>query len=118
MPKFIYDGAGHTLVIAGQPLQRGIPTELTGRAAEAAAQHPDIHEAGKKESTPAASAAPAWGTTVKDALAWVGDDRERAAEVLAAEQARGDEARTTLVTGLEAMLAEPAPAAAPEDGAG
>lgn len=48
---------------------------------------------------------PAWGTSVKSAIAWVGDDQERAAEVLEAEQARGDDARTSLVKALEKVLA-------------
>lgn len=49
--------------------------------------------------------APEWGTTVKAALAYVGDDAERAAEVLEAEQARGENARTSLVKALEAVIA-------------
>jgi hypothetical protein len=38
--------------------------------------------------------------TAKDVIDWVGDDQQRARQALAAEQAKGDEARTTLVARL------------------
>lgn len=44
--------------------------------------------------------------SVADVLAWVGDDLARAAAALNAEQARGDRTRSTLLTGLDALLAE------------
>jgi hypothetical protein len=44
MPKYVYEGPGTSLSIAGRTLDRGQPTVLEGRAAEAAANHPDIHE--------------------------------------------------------------------------
>lgn len=47
---------------------------------------------------------PAWGTSVKSAIAWVGDDHDRAAEVLEAEQA-ADTPRKSLVKALEKVLA-------------
>ena len=50
-------------------------------------------------------AEPAWGTSVKSALEYVGDDTERAAEVLDAEQAKGDDARKSLVKALEKITA-------------
>lgn len=55
---------------------------------------------------------PAWGSTVNEALAYVGDDKARAAEVLGAEQDR-DRPRSSLVTALEELLEtveSPAPA--------
>lgn len=42
MPLFIYTGPHGSLSIAGRSLDRGQPTRLEGRAAEAAAGHPDI----------------------------------------------------------------------------
>lgn len=41
---------------------------------------------------------------VEDVLAEVGDDKEKAAAALAAEQAKGDKARKTLVEPLESIL--------------
>jgi hypothetical protein len=43
--------------------------------------------------------------TVKEILEAVGDDAEKAAEALAAEQAKGDAARKSLVEGLETVIA-------------
>jgi hypothetical protein len=111
MGTYIYEGPGHSIIIAGKPLQRGIPTELDGRAAEEAKAHPDVRAAGKGDAEAGGEAGPApehpWGNTVKDALGYVGDDVERAREVLAAEQAKGDEARSSLLTKLETLLAGP-----------
>lgn len=44
MPLYVYEGPGSSLSIAGRTLDRGQPTNLEGRAAEAADGHPDIHE--------------------------------------------------------------------------
>lgn len=44
MPLYIYEGPGTSLSVAGRSLDRGQPTNLEGRAAAAAAGHPDIHE--------------------------------------------------------------------------
>ena len=44
MPLYIYEGPGTGISIAGRSLDRGQPTHLEGRAAAAAAGHPDIHE--------------------------------------------------------------------------
>lgn len=100
-PSYIYEGPGTRLVIGGQTMVQGQPTELSGAAVEAAERHPNVTAAASAPPTPSA---PAWGTTVKDALAYVGDDRERAAEVLSAEQERGEQARTSLVAALEQLL--------------
>jgi hypothetical protein len=43
---------------------------------------------------------------VADVLKDVGDDAEKAKAALAAEQALGEGARSTLVTGLEAIIAK------------
>lgn len=51
MPTFTYQGPGRTLVIAGRRLTRGVPTELTGRAADAASAHAGVTK-GKAEPTP------------------------------------------------------------------
>lgn len=40
------------------------------------------------------------GGSAKQVLDWVGDDRDKAAKVLAAEEAKGDKARSTLVAAL------------------
>lgn len=45
--------------------------------------------------------------TVKEVLADVGDDQDKAAEALATEQAKGDDARGTLVAKLEAIVNPP-----------
>jgi hypothetical protein len=42
--------------------------------------------------------------TAKQVQDWVGTDRDRAAMALAAERARGDDARTTLVAALEKLV--------------
>jgi hypothetical protein len=44
--------------------------------------------------------------TVDEVLAEVGDDKEKAAAALSAEQAKGEPARSTLVQRLEALIAE------------
>jgi len=44
--------------------------------------------------------------TVGQVLEWVGQDRERAALALAAEQSKGDGARATLVTALNKILTD------------
>lgn len=44
--------------------------------------------------------------TIESAMEWVGDDRERAATVLAAELARPAGPRKTLVSRLEGMLGD------------
>lgn len=41
---------------------------------------------------------------VDDVLAWVGDDKDRAREALDAETAKGDKARSSLVTQLTAIV--------------
>lgn len=51
MPTFIYEGPGHSLGLAGRTLTRGIPAELEGRAAEAAASHPDVTTLGASSPT-------------------------------------------------------------------
>lgn len=42
--------------------------------------------------------------TVKEILAEVGDDKDKAAEALKAEQAKGDKARSSLVEKLQAIV--------------
>jgi hypothetical protein len=42
--------------------------------------------------------------TITQVQEWVGEDRDRAALALAAEQARGDKARGTLVAALDKLL--------------
>jgi hypothetical protein len=56
------------------------------------------------ESPPDPDAVPTG--TIDDVLAWVGDDNDRAARALEAEQAKGDQARSTLVAKLTAMTQE------------
>jgi hypothetical protein len=52
MAIYTYEGPGTSLSIAGRTLDRGQPTVLEGRAAESAANHPDIHEQGSVEAKP------------------------------------------------------------------
>ncbi len=94
--RYIYEGKGNRLIMAGHTLLRGQPVELSGAAAEAADRHPSVRAVDDP--------GPAWGSTITDALAYVGDDGARAAEVLEAEKARGDDARKSLVTKLEATI--------------
>lgn len=42
--------------------------------------------------------------SAKQVLAWVRDDRDRAAQALAAERSKGDDARSTLVAALEKLV--------------
>lgn len=44
MPLYVYEGPGTSISIAGRTLDRGLPTMLEGRAADSAADHPDVHE--------------------------------------------------------------------------
>lgn len=59
MPSFTYTGPARTLVLAGTRLNRGVPAELTGRAAEAAAAHPDVVKGAPKKADQAPSPNPA-----------------------------------------------------------
>jgi hypothetical protein len=56
-----------------------------------------------EEPTPGPAAELDIDGTAADVLAWVGEDRERAAEALAAEQAK-DKPRSTLVKQLEKLV--------------
>lgn len=100
--QYIYEGSSNRLVMAGRTLLRGQPMELSGAAAEAAERHPSVRRADEGPS----ETGPKWGSTVQSALDYVGDDRDRATEVLEAEQERGDDARKSLVSKLETMLEE------------
>jgi hypothetical protein len=44
--------------------------------------------------------------TIDEVLAWVGNDKDRAARALEAEHAKGDQARSTLVAKLTALTQE------------
>lgn len=55
MPSFTYTGPARTLVLAGTRLNRGVPAELTGRAAEAATAHPDVVKGAPKKADQAPS---------------------------------------------------------------
>lgn len=102
MPKFVYQGPGARLVIARRTLVAGQEVELSGAAAEAAANHPRIRRAeAKAKSTPATPAEPAWGATVETAIAYAGEDPAKAREVLDAEHAKGDKARKSLIEALD-----------------
>lgn len=56
MTQFVYMGPGSALSLAGRNLPRGIPVELEGRAADAAAHHPDVHAHSASAEHSAASA--------------------------------------------------------------
>jgi hypothetical protein len=45
MTSYIYDGPGNRLRLAGHTLVRGVAVQLDGRAAEAAARHPNVRSA-------------------------------------------------------------------------
>jgi hypothetical protein len=71
------------------------PTEAAPAAAE---EETELTEAGGDDEVAANDG------TVDEVLARVGDDTELAQAALDAEQAKGDDARKTLVEGLEAVL--------------
>ena len=50
MPMFTYEGPGTSLSIAGRTLDRGQPTILEGRAADSAADHPDVRKLGESSA--------------------------------------------------------------------
>lgn len=58
MTRFIYDGPGNRLILAGQTLVQGQVVELEGHAAEAAARHPGVSKAGDDKAARAAHSAP------------------------------------------------------------
>lgn len=73
---------------------------------------------GAADATPAGSDAPPPGVvtltgvqvpdgTATEVIDWVGDDRARARAALDAEQAKGDDARTTLVAKLSKLADRP-----------
>lgn len=61
------------------------------------------------EEPAAAPDVPDVSGTIDTVLTWVGTDRERARQALDAEQAKGDAARATLTTRLDAILQSDAP---------
>ena len=74
-------------------------TVIPGEHDAVVAPEPPVDEPGPDDTPPEAS--------VAKVLEWVGDDRQRAAGALAAEQAQ-DSPRSTLVDALEKLLQEPA----------
>lgn len=69
-----------------------------------AATDPDLVEIGVDAEAPAdANAVP--DGAVSAVLAWVGDDKDKAAKALEAEQAKGERARSTIVATLEKLAA-------------
>jgi hypothetical protein len=75
MPAFTYTGRANRLVLAGRTLVRGRLVELDGRAADAAAAHPDVVEGVPKSKAPetvelaALDDAPQTGTELRATLA-------------------------------------------------
>jgi hypothetical protein len=100
MPLFVYEGTSASLSIAGRTLNRGMPTMLEGRAAESAAEHPDIRNYGEssasKPARPRASALTAYAELKQKAKALGIPAKGKADElvkVIAAEEKRlADEA--------------------------
>lgn len=109
----------------GTGTRMSVPDRLVGRylskgwvqaGGAATPSFPDASVAGAGGSAPAGGEGPPLGPdlsgvvtlsgaqvpdgTAKDVIDWVGDDRARARSALAAEQAKGDDARTTLVAKL------------------
>lgn len=103
MAQFVYEGPGHGLSIAGRNLTRGIPASLEGRAAEAAANHPDVsaYEPGAAASGPGggdyvelqarakALGLPAIGTKASLAKAIAAEEKRLADEAAAAGSGGG-----------------------------
>lgn len=56
MATFIYSGESQSISIAGRHVARGIPTQLEGRAADTAREHPDFEEVASDGSEPKAKA--------------------------------------------------------------
>ena len=69
MPKFEYTGPSLFLHVAGARLTRGQPVELEGRAAAAAAEHPDIREVSDKPAARSRAPKADSGSGSADALA-------------------------------------------------
>jgi hypothetical protein len=112
------------------PQQAGVQIQATGQFVRPAGSPPQtvvdddgtVHEIPTEVDVPAdlarrlvaqdvwqpvgwgAGDGPAAGT-IDEVLGRVGDDRDAAAAALAAEQAKGDKARTTLVDKLQALVA-------------
>jgi len=75
--------------------------------AESLKHHLDSGMVEKVEDAPAEAPAEPKEPTAKEILDEVGDDRDKAAAALEAEQAKGDKARSTLVAKLEAIVTNP-----------
>lgn len=81
----------------GAPLPGDVPQEDVDRLLRA-----DAIEANEQEPDELGDSVP--DGTIAEVLAWVDSDRDRAAQALAAEQAKGDKARSTLVADLEKVV--------------
>ena len=103
MPIFVYTGPHGSLSIAGRSLDRGQPTRLEGRAAEAAAGHLDIEPYAEPaerapegpsyadlQATAKALGIPASGSKVDLAAAIAAEEARLAAEAAAADASGTD----------------------------
>lgn len=97
MPLFIYRGQGSGITISGTSVHTGIPIELTGNAAAAAAEHPDFELVEGSESS---------GSGAPSALAGYAALKARAKELGIPAKGKADE--------LAAAIAAAEAAAAPD----
>lgn len=100
MAKFIYEGPGHELSLAGQTLTQGTPIDLSGRAAEAASLHPDV-----RPYTGGASGGPSYGDLKARAqhlgIPVTGNKADLAAAITAEEERLAADAQADGVAGDE-----------------
>lgn len=96
MATFAYMGQGTSLSISGHSLDRGIPVELEGHAAEAARQHHEIEEIdAEAKAAPAGSYADLQARARELGIAASGKKAELA-EAIAAEESRLAEAAAAM----------------------
>lgn len=96
--------AGGVQIETGQWIERGVPAEVDEEVAGSA---PDGDDPGEGLLAQVANFVEAdmSASTVDKVLEAVGEDPERAAAALAAEQTKGDKARKSLIDKLEALVA-------------
>lgn len=88
-------------IYAGDPVPEGVDKDDLKRLVDELflGEAPDQPQADSADSGPKVA-------TVDDILKDVGDDKAKAAEALKTEEARGDDARSTLVKKLQAIAAD------------
>lgn len=99
------EGDWYGLFLPGEPVD--VPEEIAGRAPSGTLGDDDYDPGeGLLAQTGNFVEGAVAASTVAEILAEVGDDPSKAAAALAAERARGDHARKTLITQLEAIAGQ------------